>query len=346
MTTDTITVAVDGNVSTVRRGAPNFPGLRKALYEDNWAEVPALLTVAGSIESWSKGDFRVVGGKVHLKGDALPGELSKRIVTMVTKSEDPSSLLNFWEKLQRNPSHRSVSQLWAFLSHKNIPLTEDGCFLAYKSVRADYKDHHSGTVDNTVGVINEMPRNQISDDPNHACHEGYHVGALGYASRFGGGDRRIVICKVDPADVVCVPYDSSQEKMRVCKYEVFGHYGSDLPDTVYPPDTDEYEEDDEDEYEEDDEGEDFAPVPFGVPALKDIDPGPSPKAKTADAPIKKSKRGSGWAAFDRMDEEKLLDQSLDSLRKYASNGLRILGASKIPGGKMALVARIMDVRES
>jgi len=358
MTTDTITVVFRGDVHTVRRGAPNFEDLRAALYLGQWDKVPNFLSVAGAIESWSQGNFKVVGQDVRMGDEVLPRELSERVVAMVSEKKDPASILNFWGRLRRNPSKRSVDQLWSFLNHKGIPLTEDGCFLAYKSVRRNFLDHHSGTVDNKVGVVNEMARNQISDDPRQACHEGYHVGALNYAQTFGGEGSRIIICKVDPMDVVCVPYDSSSEKMRVCKYEVVGHHGSDfLPSTVcdeeasiagvdYDEDGDYEDEDYEDEVED-------------VPVPKAVKPAPKPdskakamakiktkaKTKPEHVPLKKSKRGSGWAKFDRMDEDKLLAQSIDSLRKYASNGLLIFGASKIPGGKVALVARIMDVRE-
>ena len=52
-----------------------------------------------------------------------------------------------------------------------------------------------------------------------------HVGALAYAITFcSGGGSRIVICEVDPENVVCVPYDCSQQKMRVCEYKVIGHH--------------------------------------------------------------------------------------------------------------------------
>lgn len=374
MTTDTITVVFKGDVHTVRRGAPNFDGLREALHKDDWGKVPGFLTVAKSVESWSKGDFRVSGDSVFIGDEALPQALSRRIISMVTKGEDPSYVLNFWKLLRHNPSKRSVDQLWSFLDHQGIPLTKDGSFLAYKSVRRDLKDHYSGTVDNKVGVVNEMARNKISDDPRQACHEGYHVGALAYANSFGAGDRRIVICKVDPQDVVCVPYDESSRKMRVCRYEVVGHQGSDaLPSTVCVEESSmgSSYEDDEDDFDIDEDGfDDGVEDDEEVPIVQ-----AKPKAKTkavskskakamaklklkakvkskakvdpeSEYPLKKSKRGSGWAKFDRMNEDKLLAQSIDSLRKYASNGLFIFGSSKIPGGKLALVARIMDIRES
>jgi hypothetical protein len=62
-----------------------------------------------------------------------------------------------------------------------------------------------------------------------------HVGSLeyvrGFACGYGteGGDR-IVIVKVNPADVVSVPYDCQNQKVRTCKYEVLREYTGPLPE--------------------------------------------------------------------------------------------------------------------
>jgi hypothetical protein len=143
---------------------------------------------------------------------------------------------------------RSVEQLWNFLQHSNIPLTTNGTFYAYKGVKSDYKDAHSGTIDNSPGAVNKMPRNKISDDPQKDCHFGFHVGALEYARGFSS---LVVVCEVDPEHVVCVPYHLSSQKMRVCEYKVVGNYGGPLPSIVIVPDTevDEFVETDKDDYE-------------------------------------------------------------------------------------------------
>ena len=44
-----------------------------------------------------------------------------------------------------------------------------------------------------------------------------HFGNWEYASTFGP---RMVLVKVDPKDLVCVPYDCSQGKVRCCEYLV------------------------------------------------------------------------------------------------------------------------------
>lgn len=320
----------------MQKGASNFLALRNVLLSEQWDEVPKNLTVAKSIESWAKGKFTVKGETIYFDGADLPSAINSRITAMVRNGEDPTPVFNFWERLQKNPSFRSVKQLWGFLEHQNIPLTPEGCFLAYKSVRQDYKDHHSNTFVNTPGSVHEMPRNQISDDPDLACHDGFHVGAVEYARTFGTGGR-MVICKVDPEHVVCVPKDASQRKMRVCKYEVIGNYGTDLPSTSFKEESYDHVEDEEDEGEDDDyEDGSEASEPESVGGQE---------TSVAISSSEKRVPKKGFSKLDKLGYSELLEQPLDVLRKYATKALEIVGASKIPGGKTALIARILDVRK-
>ena len=303
---------------------------------------------------------------------------------MASEGKDPTIVMNFWERLSKNPSYRSVQQLWSFLRHQGIPMVPDGCFLAYKGVRSDFKDAHSGKFDNKPGAIHSMPRNKISDDPKEACHEGFHVGALQYAKDFSD---RVVVCKVSPEDVVCVPYDHSAQKMRVCKYEVVGNWnGEFMPDLVfenYRPEDDDHDEDEDrdddfpstagldddqdDEFEEDGEDEDeddgISQAMNQAYARGEIDESGRPKKPPtpsfgAPPPVQPTnikapkdelaeKRAAkkGYAKFDKMDAGELMKQPIEDLRQYAGKGLQISGAWKIPGGKTALVAQIIKVRK-
>lgn len=302
-TNDSVTVIYGGRPVTVKKGAANFEGLRRAVLEEDWGEVPFHLRSDSSLERWAKGKFSVKDGQVSFEGSALPTDINDRILEMATKGEDPSSLLKFWENLQQNPSKHSVDQLFRFLKNIGIPLTPDGHFLAYKAVRADFKDVYSGTIENKPGAVVKMVRNKISDDPNHACHEGLHVGALEYAENFGGHDKRLVICKVNPAHVVSVPNDHSCQKMRVCEYEVVGMHGEGhLPNTSVDDDM--------------------------LPKLRAVT----------------GKRSAFMKRFDAMDEAQLMKESFEDLRKYASQGVGIVGAYRITGGKWALVQAISRSR--
>ena len=130
--------------------------------------------------------------------------------------------MKFAQKLQCNPSHRATQHLYEFLEKNNHPITESGNFLCYKRVRSNFMDIHSGTFDNSVGNTVSMPRNKVNEDPNQTCSAGLHVCACSYLSHFGSPDEPILEVEVDPKDVVAIPIDYSQSKMRVSSYKVLG----------------------------------------------------------------------------------------------------------------------------
>jgi hypothetical protein len=131
-------------------------------------------------------------------------------------SIDP--MVRFIEKLMSNPSKRAVDELFSFMEACNLPVTPDGDFLAYKRVRANYLDCHSQTMDNSVGQVLEMPRNSVDEDKNNTCSYGLHFCSYDYLKHFSG--ERIVVLKINPADVVAIPADYNNSKGRTCRYEV------------------------------------------------------------------------------------------------------------------------------
>jgi hypothetical protein len=68
----------------------------------------------------------------------------------------------------------------------------------------------------------------------------------GYGSLENGD--KIVIVKINPADVVSVPSDCNYEKLRTCRYEVVGEYQGELLKPLYSSvfSEDDYEDEDED----------------------------------------------------------------------------------------------------
>jgi len=316
MTKESLVIVIKGKTHTLNKNSLNFDKARKAAFEERWDDISDLISVGKGIEQWANGHFSYKDSKIFFRGDLIPSDLTERIIGTASEGHNPTFLMKFWEKLQENPSNRSVTQLYPFLAHKGIPIDEDGDILAYKAIRADYTDCYSGTVVNKPGTVNKMPRNKISDDPNKGCHFGFHVGALKYAKSFGGPESRVVICKVNPAHVVCVPYDSSHQKMRICEYKVIGHYGSRLPNTVHV--------------------EDVESIPLEKVETVEVES----IIQVPDSPAS----NHPWDEFDKMDSIELVKQHIGPLRKYARHRLQIIGASKIPGGKVTLVERIMEVR--
>jgi len=191
----------------------------------SFEDIESLISLKTSIESFKDGEFTVEGDQLKFKGRSLPAHLSERLIALLRENGNIDPFYNFLINLFQNPSFASVEELYGFLEVCNLPITPEGHFLAYKKVAHSYKDLHSGTFDNSVSKVVEMARNEVDDNRNQTCSKGLHVCSYEYLSNFGGtglGDKddRVVICKVNPKDVVSVPSDYNNQKMRVCSYQV------------------------------------------------------------------------------------------------------------------------------
>lgn len=144
--------------------------------------------------------------------------LVERIIDMRNQGFDPEPMIRFLFNINQNPSESSKSELYGFLETNRLPVTIDGHFLAYKKVRANFKDCHSGTIDNSPGTTVSMPREEVDADRTRTCSKGLHVCSGGYLNHFGGA--KTLLIKVHPKDVVSVPTDYKNSKMRCCKYYV------------------------------------------------------------------------------------------------------------------------------
>ncbi len=210
---------------------------------------------------------KVQNGVVTYNGEAVHSLVARRITEFVEKGYPIQPLVNFLNKVMQNPSMVAQQELYDFLANKDLPITDDGDFIAYKAVREDWRDIYSGTIDNSVGAVVEMPRARVDDNRKVHCSKGLHCGAMDYVTQYGGRDSRIVLVKVNPADAVSVPDDHSFMKLRVCKYVVVQEYEGDLKKLLYANDATQHPEVDEDEvenqdwldeaFEEDDEDEDI-----------------------------------------------------------------------------------------
>jgi len=226
VTDGNITVNYDGETHIVKRTDPLADRLLKAVKENKFDEIPTLVSAAKRVESFSHGAFTVKDGRVHVNGIVAAQVLSDKIVKFANEGLPFQPLLKFAEKLGQNPSYRAVNELYGFLEKNDHPITSDGNFIAFKRVRSDFKDIYSGTFDNSPGQVLEMPRNQVDEDCTRTCSNGFHVANWEYAhTQYGsktGTDDVMLEVEVNPADVVAVPVDYSNSKMRVSKYKVLG----------------------------------------------------------------------------------------------------------------------------
>lgn len=219
-------VVVIGNTShTISKTHVTYQQVVDAIKAGDWDKVKDIIEPKKVILQYGKGNVSVEGDKLYWKGEVLNNGLAVRIIAMLQEGFSVEPMVNFMENLMLNPSKRAVTELYGFLEKNQLPITPDGHFLAYKKVRGNFYDVHSGTMDNSPGKIVEMERNQVDDDKDRTCSTGLHFCGMSYLNHFGG--EKIVIVKVNPADVVSIPSDYNDAKGRACRYEVIGELGVD-----------------------------------------------------------------------------------------------------------------------
>lgn len=228
----TISVLFPSGLRLVDDTHINFLHVRDALRRGDFASLPNLMDIPSLVTTWSRGFYKIENDSLTYKDQPVPHSFETRVLSFIQEGRSVDNLLAFHERLSRNPSHNSIKQLYQFLEHKNLPIDHEGYFYAYKGVRTDWYDIYSGTVLNTIGAQPSMARSEVDDNPRHHCSKGYHVGSLEYASSYAGGGR-LLICKIDPANVVSVPEDCNCQKVRVTTYQVVEEYRGPLPSTSW-----------------------------------------------------------------------------------------------------------------
>ena len=218
-------------------------------------ELQKLCNPAKKIEFKSDGRFEFDGNsQMYLKGtsDPIPEFLAKKLLEYIDKNLEVDPLVKFWKQLLLNPDSGVRTQLYSFLEHNGHPITSEGYFLAYKAcaVKCKYDKEtgekimqfqysedtgeleekysqaliftsfHSGPHGSVIKVGNPvtMPREECDSDPDRTCSEGLHVGSMEYVNDFGYGDGVILEVLVSPRNVVAVPSDYNNTKMRTCEY--------------------------------------------------------------------------------------------------------------------------------
>ena len=231
-----VTVFASGATHVATDAHPNFEKILSAVADPD-TQIDTLralfdLTVAigSTFESLSE-RVSVFAGRVCLDHVEVDNALAKAIAAFWVEGQDDfGPLVSFMEKIEMNPNPHSREMLFTWLNKHHFAICPDGDFIAYKGISHDDRSSssgraivngvlHNGRIPNIEGTIIEMPRDEVQHDPRVGCHTGLHVGNWRYASTFASKTIRV---KVNPRDVVSVPSDSNDEKMRVCRYKVLG----------------------------------------------------------------------------------------------------------------------------
>jgi hypothetical protein len=222
---------------TINRNThPNYMEIVKCIQEKRWDDIADLIDVRKNIKNWSNGNVSIDNDEVKYRGRPVPDALGEMLKNLIKNKIDCEYFVKFTDNLMQNPSNRSVEQLYQFLERNHMPITEDGCFMAYKAVDPDYMSYHCDEVTGEkvrymIGDKPNMPRNLISDDFTLHCHRGLHACSMEYLKQWSAV--HLMIVKINPKDVVCVPNDCNFSKMRVCEMEVMAEIFNDNGDPWY-----------------------------------------------------------------------------------------------------------------
>lgn len=154
------------------------------------------------------------------KGVKLPSVFAV-MYSEVMQDGDPdrlSAIEKFFDNVVSNPSTKISFDAFArFLAKTKTVITDRGTFLAYKRLRSNYHDVHSGKFNNAPGIgVISMPRGEVDENQSRECSTGFHQCSYGYLGSFGGS--QVIVTEINPRDVVAVPPDYNFTKMRVCSY--------------------------------------------------------------------------------------------------------------------------------
>lgn len=222
------------------------------------------------------GNMSIEGGVLKFGDFVLEETLSNHMLSLLNENNVPKdeklwkSYVTFLDNLYQNVNEDIREQLFRWMDYENktghgFGITEDGCIVGYKGCQGTILKPMSsrqgtaivdgveitGNIPNKVGSVISMPRSAVQYDPTIGCSTGLHVGTRDYAINWAP---ILVLVKVNPRDVVSVPYECESQKMRVCEYTVLKVTDASEEHKMFHPDLEDYDEY-EDDYEDEDDYE-------------------------------------------------------------------------------------------
>lgn len=171
--------------------------------------------------------FEYVDGKYFYNGIAVSEYVLCIFKDIQKNGGNYKPVFNFLCNVSENPSKISVEEFFIFFEKWKPSITEDGCILAYKKVNHDFSsvniDRFGNKVFNKIGTFVEMDRSEVDANRESLCSSGLHCCSFGYLSFFSGGSKTIIV-KLNPKDVVSIPNDHKDQKIRCCRYFVLCEY--------------------------------------------------------------------------------------------------------------------------
>lgn len=228
-----LTVYKDGKVYTATSTHPNYDDIVAAVVTGD-VDVSLFDVETGIVKKFERLSERVsyANGVIYFDGDPQDDICARQIVEAISEGSSYEPFVYFMEKVASNPNAHSREQLFGWMKKHSLTVDSDGDIIAYRGVRVDNEGNFTSTtqgpavvdgvpvdgyVPNYIGAVVEMPRSMVQHNPAVGCDTGLHAANWRYASTMGSVRIKI---KINPRDVVSVPTESNEEKMRVCRFTV------------------------------------------------------------------------------------------------------------------------------
>lgn len=216
-----VNVSIDSN---------KFSEIKDALNAGNGDAAFKLSSLKNKILSYSYKDIEIENDTLTYKGKVFENSIVDKIVNDMNEGNtDFEKYVKFIDNMMANPSHKIKKRIYDFIVAEDIKISDDGFILAFKVVKSSYYDIHSNSMDNSPGCVVKMNREDVDDDDSVTCSTGLHVCSKSYIPYFSNSASKIVLCGVNPKDVVSIPIDYNDAKMRCCEYVVL----EDVTDTFF-----------------------------------------------------------------------------------------------------------------
>lgn len=219
---DSVSFYKDGEFHMVEKSHANYPAileeLRKPESERDESLLMDLADIPRAIAKLSAGRVSAGPDGIYFKDGLVGGYMAERLMSMMSDGIDVTPWMLFMDNLMDNPHAEVRDDLFKWMENGKMPITPQGEMIAFKKVRDDYTDVHSGKFDNSPGSVLEMDRTLCDPNRNNTCSTGFHFCSQGYLHSFGGS--RIMAVVINPRDVTAIPKDYNLTKGRCCKYTV------------------------------------------------------------------------------------------------------------------------------
>ena len=250
-----LTLVLNGRSFEVQNDHPNFKKIVRGLKDLTEDQVYDLVVAKEEVKQQEGVVVNSDTVELVIDGQVVDPVLADEVFSLERAGLPTDGMINFIRKLYNNTSSTVVERLLDFIKVNGITVDSNVDIIGYKAVKNDWFDKYSGTISNAPGTTVRMKRHKVDDDHECGCSKGLHFGSLDYVATYGGGDDKIIIVRIDPANVVTVPLSCNHKKVRTCEYYVIGEYNGKLRQSVYQA-TDNVEEmydSDEDDWDEEDD---------------------------------------------------------------------------------------------